>query len=133
MLPFEFVVLGTPISSQAKARSKNRWKVLVRTSAQEVWPSGTPPLETELKITVIYYYNGTALDTDNMLKPIQDSLIGVVYVDDSQITDITACKRNINGSFRIKGLSPPLAKGFMHSDDFVHVKIENIPDHQELV
>jgi crossover junction endodeoxyribonuclease RusA len=133
MLPFEFVVLGTPISVQAKPRSKNRWKALVKTSAQGDWSTGTPPVTTNVKITVIYYYDGTALDTDNMLKPIQDSLIGVIYVDDCQITDISAGKRNINGSFRVKGLSPTLAKGFSANKEFVYIKIEAAPDHQELI
>lgn len=133
MLPFEFVVLGTPLSQQAKNSSKQRWKARVRASAQAKWPLGTLPVTYSVRMTVVYYYDGTALDTDNMLKPIQDSLIGLIYNDDSLITDITACKRDLSGSFRIRGLSPSLAEGFMSNGEFVHIRIEEAPDPQELI
>ncbi len=74
-----------------------------------------------------------ALDTDNMLKPIQDALIGLIYNDDRQITDITAGKRDINGSFRVRGLSSSLAEGFNSNNEFVHVKVEEAPNPQELI
>ena len=132
-LPMDFVVLGTPKSVQAASRSKTLWKAEVSTAAQTVWPLTRSPLTTTLKITVVYYYLGAPLDTDNMLKPIQDALNGVVYRDDSQITDITAGKRPFDGSFRVRGLSPQLAKGFTSNGEFVHVRIEDAPDPQELL
>lgn len=133
MLPFEFVVQGTPISQQAKGSSRRRWMNQVLSAAQQKWPANDDAVECELKMTVVYYYEGAALDTDNMLKPIQDALEGLVYVDDSQVTDITAGKRKLDGSFKIRGLSPELAEGFISDDEFVHIKIEEAPDPQELV
>ncbi|MCY7322951.1 MAG: RusA family crossover junction endodeoxyribonuclease [Phormidesmis sp. CAN_BIN36] len=29
-----------------------------------------------------------ALDVDNIVKPIQDAIIGLAYVDDDQVTDV---------------------------------------------
>ena len=86
-----------------------------------------------VKMTVVYYYDGASLDTDNMLKPIQDSLIGLVFGDDAQVTDITAGKRDLNGSYRVRGISSALAEGFSTNSEFVHIKVEEAPDHQELV
>ena len=133
MLLFDFVVLGTPLSQQAKNRSLVRWKVQVRDSAQAKWPPNTPPVTCNVKITIMYYYDGVALDTDNMLKPIQDALIGLIYDDDGQVTDITAGKRDINGSYRVRGLSSSLAEGFSSNNEFVHVRVEEAPNPQVLI
>jgi hypothetical protein len=133
MLPFDFVILGTPLSQQAKNRNLQRWKAHVRTSAQAKWPPQDQPIISNVKITVVYYHDGAALDTDNMLKPIQDALIGLIYNDDRQVTDITAGKRDINGSFRVRGFSSSLAEGFSSNNEFVHVKVEEAPNPQELI
>ncbi len=133
MLPFDFVVLGTPLSQQAARRNLQRWKDHVRASAEAKWPPGINPLTCNVKMTIVYYYEGTALDTDNMLKPIQDALSGLIYNDDRQVTDINAGKRDLNGSYKIRGLSPSLAEGFSSNNEFVHVRIEDVPDPQELI
>lgn len=133
MLPFEFVVVGTPISQQAKSSTKAGWRATVAAAARAEWPGGTLPLTSPLKMTIVYYYDGVALDTDNMIKPIQDALVGVVYQDDAQLTDVTACKRDLNGSYRVRGLSPQLAKGFSSDRDFVHIRLEAPQDPQELI
>lgn len=133
MLLFDFVVLGTPISVQAAGRTKARWKKIVAKEAKAAWPGGSPLKNGSLKLTLVYYYDSAALDTDNMIKPIQDSLIGIAYDDDSQITDVSASKRDLNGSYRVRGMSPRLAHGFASNRDFVHVRIEDAPDPQELV
>ena len=108
MLPFEFVVLGTPISLQARGPTKSRWKQTVAAAAKRVWPNSLPRLTQPLKLKIVYYYDGVGLDTDNMVKPIQDALVGIVYDDDSRVTDVAARKRDLNGSYRVRGLSPEL-------------------------
>jgi crossover junction endodeoxyribonuclease RusA len=40
-----------------------------------------------------------------MVKPIQDALAGVVYVDDNQVTDVQASRRSLDGRFKVKGMS----------------------------
>lgn len=68
-----------------------------------------------------------------MLKPIQDALIGLIYEDDRQITDIAVRKTDINGSFYVRGISPILAEGFSHGLEFLYVRIEVAPSHEELL
>jgi crossover junction endodeoxyribonuclease RusA len=133
MLPFDFIILGTPLSQQAKNRNLRRWKSHVRACAQAKWPPQDQPVTGNIKIIVVYYHDGAALDTDNMLKPIQDALIGLIYNDDRQVTDITAGKRDINGSFRVRGLSSSLAEGFSSNNEFVHIRVEEAPNPQELI
>src|SRR5436190_20399043 len=115
MLPFEFTVDGPPISHQTRRSERlQAWKQMVRNAAIRRWPKDILPLTTRLKMTVCYYHDGVAvrIDNDNMVKPIQDALNQLVYEDDRQITDIQVRKTDINGSFRVRGMSPVLAEGF---------------------
>ena len=90
MLPFEFTVEGPPVSQQAENRARlQEWRRRVHSAAVQHWAHGTVPLDGALQITVVYYYDGIVIrmDNDNMVKPIQDALIGLIYADDRQITD----------------------------------------------
>jgi crossover junction endodeoxyribonuclease RusA len=75
----------------------------------------------------------TQLDIDNMIKPIQDALKGLIYTDDCIITDNHPAKRDLNGSFRVKGMSPVLAEGFCSGVEFVHVKVSEAPNQEVLI
>ncbi len=138
MLPFEFVVDGPPVSYQTRGPQRKErleaWKTKVRSAAREKWPIKVEPLRTGLKLIVTYYHDGIAvrIDNDNMIKPIQDALNGFVYEDDRQITDTQVRKTDINGSFRVRGMSPVLAEGFCRGNEFIHVRIEVAPRHEEL-
>jgi crossover junction endodeoxyribonuclease RusA len=132
MIPFEFIVPGPPVSHQAKNRVRlEEWRNAVRGAAQQVWPPEDVPVRETLRITVFYYHDGdnVRLDNDNMLKPIQDALIGLVYEDDRFITDVTVRKTNLNGNFQVRGLSPVLAAGFRLDAEFLYVRLEHAPDH----
>ena len=134
MIPFEFVVVGTPVSVQAKNRKRlGAWKAKVKANAIAEWPAEDDPSEIELQATIVFYYDEAFPDTDNIIKPILDALCGVVYFDDSQITDVHTSRRDLNGSFTVKGMAPVLARGFSKASDFVYVRIEQPPDPQELI
>ena len=136
MFSFEFIVDGPPVSHQTRRPSRLlAWKQTVRAAAVRRWPVGAPPVRTQLKISVTYYHDGVAIrmDNDNMIKPIQDALNGVVYEDDRQITDTQVQKTDINGSFRVRGMSPVLAEGFIKGSEFLHIRIEIAPSHEEVI
>lgn len=67
-----------------------------------------------------------------MLKPIQDALCGIVYVDDDQLTDTHGHLRDINGQYRVKGMTPAQADGFVSNGPFVHIRLEMPPEAGEL-
>ncbi|MGA6209458.1 RusA family crossover junction endodeoxyribonuclease [Nocardia testacea] len=123
-LPWDFVVHGVPKSVQAKGRSIQQWKNKVTQAAAAGWPTGVPPLACEVQIHVTFYHDGAPLDVDNMLKPIQDALIGVVYDDDKQLTDTHGHLRDLNAQYRVRGMTPAQASGFTSGDPFVHIRIE---------
>jgi len=84
-----------------------------------------------LRVTVTYYHEGleTRIDNDNLLKPIQDALIGVVYIDDRQITDTMVRETAIDGSFHVRGASWVLLEAFHRGNEFLHIIVGPAPDH----
>ena len=133
-MPFEFIVEGPPVSQQSKSRKRvHDWKMYVRRKAGQEWSKNDPPLKQPVKLMITYYYDEVALDVDNMIKPIQDALIGLVYTDDRFVTDTVGRKRRLDGSFRVRGMSPMLARGFCLGKEFLHIKVDKAPDPQELV
>ena len=50
----------------------------------------------------LLYHEGESvrIDNDNMVKPIQDALIGLIYPDDRWITDTIVRKTSIDGFFQ---------------------------------
>ncbi len=135
MFPFEFIVDGPPVSYQTRRADRLRaWEQTVHDAAARRWPDHASPVAGNLKLTVTYYHDGIAvrIDNDNMIKPIQDALNGLVYEDDRQITDTQVRKTDLNGSFRVRGMSPVLAEGFCRGNEFLHIRIELAPNHQEL-
>ncbi len=132
---FEFFVEGPPLSQQTRNPAKLReWKEHVRDEAAKLWQDQEPH-EGPLKLTVVYYHErqSVLIDHDNMVKPIQDALAGLVYKDDCQITDAQTRKTNIDGRFRPRGLSPVYARAFGSGKEFVYIRIEEAPIHEELL
>lgn len=132
----EFTVSGAPASHQAQSRVRLRdWRGAVRDAASAVWPAQQTPLAGRLQITVVYYHEGSEvrLDNDNVLKPIQDALIGLIYVDDRQITDTMIRKTSIDGQFVLRGISPILAAAFSQGVQLVYIRVDDAPDHAELL
>lgn len=82
------------------------------------------PANDPVQITITYYYEGDSPDVDNIIKPIQDGLNGVVFVDDAQVAETKSRKRPLNGSYQIKGASGVLLQGFAAAVGFLHIRIE---------
>lgn len=128
MIPFEFTIKGPPISQQAKSPSRNRWKAAVAAAASAKVQAGDTPTNDDVAIKITYYYEGDTPDVDNIIKPIQDALIGIVYVDDAQVVQAVSSKTRIDGSFKIRGASAELLLAFSNRDAFVHIQVTMPPD-----
>ena len=133
MTPIEFTFEGPPLSLQSKNKTRKRaYKQTIENAARLVLPSGFTLVSENLEIKITYYYEGDAPDVDNIIKPIQDALIGVIYVDDQQIADTRSRKRDINSSYKIRNVSVCLLQAFSNGQDFVHVKINEHTTTQDL-
>lgn len=136
--PFEFIVVGRPVSLQTKQKKRlSEWKSTVRRAAAQNW-SQAEPLDHFLKIMLTYYFDvplqqeNTVPDSDNVIKPVREALKGLIYAEDSQVADFVSRRRNLNRSFRIRGISQALAEGFCQGKEFVHIRVEDAPDPSDL-
>ncbi len=119
---FEFVIPQRPVSLQAKASSLRKWKAFVTTEASKAWISS--PVQTSgLELMLVYLCEVAPPDIDNIIKPIQDAMNGLVYDDDVQITDVHAHRRSVSGTFDITNLSTALIKAIDLGRECVYVRI----------
>jgi crossover junction endodeoxyribonuclease RusA len=132
-MKFEFIVDGPPVSQQARRRERLRaWKVTVREEAEKYWSSERKVGVGAIMLQITYFYDSVAMDVDNIVKPIQDALIGLTYIDDTQVTDVLVRKRDLSGNFRIEDMTPILAEGFARGNEFLHIVVINNPDQEVL-
>ena len=83
-------------------------------------------------LQITYFYNAVAMDVDNIVKPIQDAMIGLAYDDDDQITDILVRKRKLSSNFDLDNLSLVLANGFDRKTEFSYILVTDAPDQEVL-
>lgn len=129
---FEIRVHATPVSSQTHRRSRlNGWKSLISANARENWTRR--PLEGPVRMRVTHYDEMVRIDRDNLIKPIQDALQGVVFLNDKQVMDTEGRFRNINEPVRIRFISPVLAMAFSDGRPSVHIELWDDPDLEGIV
>lgn len=133
MFPIEFIFNGPPLSLQSKNKAKKRnYMIMIAREATNSLPLEFTPTTDEVEIIITYYYESQAGDVDNIIKPIQDALNGVIYVDDAQVVDSRSRRKDINGSYKIRNVSAKILEGFSRGNDFIHVKIQRHTNDQEL-
>jgi len=133
MLPFEFVIPQRPVSQQARRQARLRdWKEFVSTHARLAINEPRELATEPVALKLLYLYDEAALDADNILKPIQDALIGIVLEDDSVITDIEIRRRRLRTTFTVTSVSPVLAAGLALGREFVYVALSDAPAQDEL-
>lgn len=96
LFPLEFIVAETPRSIQAKPTSVQRWKALVSDAARSRIAEVVelPWLDERPLSMSVYYFPPAPMDgdIDNIIKPIMDALVGVVYLDDRAVERVVAQK-----------------------------------------
>ena len=129
-MPIEFVIEGPPASQQSRSKSRvAEWTRNVHDVAESTWDS-EPPLTGEVTVTITYVYEGTSLDVDNIPKPILDALKGLVYLDDSQVSDLLCRKRVLGGDLRIPAASTLLLETREQLRQFLHVEVSEVVDQE---
>lgn len=88
MLPFEFTIKGPPVSAQTRNKRRlQTWKADVKSAAQRQLSASSSVVDDHVTVSITYYYDGESPDVDNIIKPIQDALIDVIYNDDNQVVE----------------------------------------------
>lgn len=120
----EFVVMGTPVSLSGSAEAKRFWQQRVTRAAEEARKDWVPSAFDALVLRVAYFYvYAPAADLDNIVKPLQDALKGVAFVDDIQVVDLIASMRRKGVSDRVP-MTELLANAFDGGSDFIYVAVD---------
>jgi len=75
----------------------------------------------------LYHYDDVASDVDNIVKPNQDALKGVLLVDDFAGTDLICRRRSIHGRFDLTAVPLALGAAFDLGGEFLYVRIADAP------
>ena len=111
------------MSQQARRRALVRdWTREVRGVAQRYWDA-EPPVAGAVAVTITYFYDRTPLDVDNIPKPILDALKGLVYSDDSQVSDLLCRKRDLHAELRIQNASTRLLDSLRDAEPILHITV----------
>ena len=128
MTLLEFVVPQRPVSQQARRQARLReWKEFVAEHARLAINEPRALATSPVSLRLLYIYEEAALDVDNILKPIQDALIGLLLEDDSVITDVEIRRRWRRTAFTLNAISPTLAAGLALGKEFVYVALSDAP------
>lgn len=76
-------------------------------------------------MTITYFFDDVPFDVDNIPKPILEALIGLVYVDDSQVSDLICRKRELTEDLQIRNPSPDLLEFLDKSEQVLHISVVN--------
>jgi Holliday junction resolvase RusA-like endonuclease len=124
IIPFEFLISRRPVSLQAKPKGLNEWKNFVRSEAEKFWKGDSPIKVSYLQLTLVYICSDDSPpDTDNIIKPIQDALIGLVYEDDNLVLDVDSHRRFMSDPIDITNLPSLLREGAIIGEECVYVKV----------
>lgn len=127
---FEFVIPGPPLSvNTAKSQPKKHrdWQQRLRDAAKTQWatdqrPPSLLPTRQPVEVRITTYFSALALDVDNVIKPILDSLKGVIYQDDRQIYHLTSIRVDLTSAPIFE--SPTLLiEALRRYSEFVHIEL----------
>ncbi|MCW7467808.1 RusA family crossover junction endodeoxyribonuclease [Leptospira levettii] len=122
----DFIIPKRPVSHQAKdSNHKEEWKQYVYGCAFREW-KGIPKPNTFYKFLIVYLCGDLPPDINNVIKPIEDTLIGLVYPDDSKVLDIVGYMRYINQGVTLNNLPEKLQKAIYNGIESVYVQISEI-------
>ena len=76
-------------------------------------------------MAITYFFDRSSLDVDNVPKPILDALNGLVYFDDSQVTDLLCRKRDLNAGLQLHSPSPSVLAMIGRSEQFLHIVVDD--------
>ncbi len=128
----EFLIPRRPLSHQTKNRANlQSWKEYVQSIATTSWGRPFIPDGTDLRLTLVYLCDDSPADIDNIIKPIQDAMVGVVYEDDIQISDVDSHRRYLTDTIVVTELPQILVDAIAVGKEAVYVKVSNANDLEE--
>lgn len=122
---FEFLIPKRPVSLQTKnRRNLQSWKSYVRHVAAQAWPSGVPAVaDAYLCLSIVYLCDSSPADIDNIIKPIQDALVGLAFRDDFLVSDVDSHRRFLSEPIDLVELPPLLRLAAARGEECLYVRV----------
>ena len=96
----------------------------MRNEATKAWVADCPPVSSPaLRCTIVYLCDSSPADIDNIIKPIQDALVGLVIGDDFLISDVDSHRRFLTDPIDVTFLPPLLQAGVAGGNECVYVRV----------
>lgn len=103
----------------------------MKSAANRRWGIGTP-FSGEVLVSITYFYVDSPPDVDNIPKPILDTLKGLTYDDDRQVSDLVCRKRDLNSNLQIQNPSALLSTRLRDSGQFLYINIRDASSQEVL-
>src|SRR5581483_304536 len=125
--PVEFKIEATPLSLQAKSRSKEQWKQQVREASKVAVGQSTWATSSPVFVTIYYFPDGRMQgDVDNIVKNILDGMKTCVYLDDRQVQRVLVQKfESEAGVFAFDNPTPALSEAADTEPTVVYIRVDN--------
>ena len=81
-----------------------------------------------LRFTLVYLSGDSPADIDNIIKPMQDALVGMVYEDDASISDVDSHRRLLSEPIDVTDLPSLLRAGVALGSECVYVRVTRASD-----
>jgi len=127
--PLEFIVEGTPVSSQTKsAEARDEWKERVKNASKPTLPDSHWATDERIAAT-LYYFPAEAMegDVDNIIKFVLDAFKAHIYIDDDQIERVVVQKFEPDKIFQFANPSVTLAEAMSSPKPLLYVRLSNDP------
>jgi len=99
-----------------------------------MWVAGTPPVSIPpIRFTIVYLCDDSPADIDNIIKPIQDALVGLVYEDDSLVSDVDCHRRFLQEPIDLAALPDLLQIGVVGGTECVYVRVSDAHSLEEYI
>lgn len=134
MQTYEFVIPGRPVSAQVKRKAvRRRWAEKVKLEAIRNSPGSPPFTNFNARVTIVFLCASARLDADNVIKPIQDALMGVFYSDDIQVSDVESHRRMWSDPADAELLPPLLQWYWVAQQECVYIRVGETRKLEELL
>jgi Holliday junction resolvase RusA-like endonuclease len=122
--PVEFIIQGVPLAY--RARSREGWKLRVASAARAELQEGHWATTEPVAATIFYFPRASMQgDIDNIVEPILDALINVLYMNDRQVERILVQKFEPGRAFSFTDPTPRLAEVLERERPVLYVRVDN--------
>lgn len=108
---------------QRKEKIFRHGRILYALKPKRFGKNNSPIKEGDLQLTLVYLCDEFPADIDNIIKPIQDALIDLVFEDDSLVSDVDSHRRFLSDPIEIKSLPSLLQRAVITGKECVYVKV----------